>query len=232
MHAATVDSKDRFGHEGRMETILLGDGFYRQFKGHNIIGSAQRIAVLEVDFMLTAGYLMMARFHFITHALQHHADLTACRSAMVQRVQIEVAGVITGLCGGLSVFIGFKQEEFTFRTDIEGIALFLRLLQDALQGAARVSRKRSSVRQIHVADQTCNFCMLRPPGEHRIGIKIRIQIHIGFIDPHKAFDRASVDHDLVVYCLFYLRCGDRDILQTPEDVGKLHADEFNVAFSY
>ena len=43
--------------------------------------------------MLAAGHFVMTGFHFISHLFKHEADFTSGGSAVIKRVEIEIAGV-------------------------------------------------------------------------------------------------------------------------------------------
>ena len=62
------------------------------------------------------------------------------------------------------------------------------------------------------------------------GVQIGVQILVGFVDTGKAFNRGTVNADLVVQCAFYLRSGNRTIIHGTENIGKLHTDEVDAVF--
>ena len=54
------------------------------------------------------------------------------------------------------------------------------------------------------------------------------QIHVRLLDPHEAFDRGAVEHDLAVERGAELAIRDLDVLDDAEDVRELQAHELHV----
>ena len=71
VHAGAVDAVYRFRHKGSM-TVLLGNRFYRQLEGHNIIGCRQSLIVLDINFMLGRCHFVVGCLHDKAHIFQGH----------------------------------------------------------------------------------------------------------------------------------------------------------------
>ena len=100
------------------------------------------------------------------------------------------------------------------------------------QHLSRISLKRCSIAPVYITDQSCNGSRLRSPGQNRKGVKIRIKIHIRFLDSCKPFNGGAVKHALVVQCLLQLAYGNRHVLQASEHIGKLQTDKLHILFFY
>ena len=152
--------------------------------------------------------------------------------AVVQGAEIEIACFVRGPGGGQALLIRLEKEKLAFRAHIEGVTHAQRLLQNALERAARIADEGRAIGMVYVANQPGDLARLRPPGQNRIAVQIGAQVLVGFVDAHKALDGAAVDHDLVVHGLFNLGRGDGHVLQLTEDVRKLHADELHISLPH
>ena len=230
VHAGTVHTKDRLWHKGRMETIALGDGLDSLFEGHDVVGGGEGVGVFEIDLMLAGSYFVVRGFDLKAKCFQGNADLAAGAFAVVEGAEIEVTGFIAGLCGWTACFVSVKEEEFAFRTDVEGITELGSVGEDVLQHVAGIADKRGAVWIMDITDEAGDALVLWPPGQDGEGVKVGVQILVGFVDAGEAFDGAAVDHDLVVQRFFDLCAGDGDVFHLTENVSELHTDEFDIFF--
>ena len=229
VHTGAGHAVDGLGHKGGVQAVLLGQGLDRQLKGHDVVGGVEGLLILEVDLMLALGALVVAGLDLKLHSLQRQADLPAGRLAVVQGAQIEVAGLVVGLGGGLTLVIGLEQEEFRLGTHIKGIkAHVLGLLQGPLQHVAGVAGEGRTIGVVHVADQAGHLTVAGPPGEDGEGVQVGVQVLIRLVDADKTLDGGAVEHDLVVDRLLNLGGGDGNVFQLTEDVGELEADKLNI----
>ena len=120
-----------FWHKGRMQAIPGSNRLNNPLESHGIVGSCQGVGILEVNFMLSLGNFVMRSFDLKTHFFEGLDDLATTVIASVIGIEREIPGDIIGDCGGTSIFILFKQEEFRFGSDIHGIAKFLGFSQNA-----------------------------------------------------------------------------------------------------
>ena len=97
-----------------------------------------------------------------------------------------------------------------------------------LQDEAGIAGEPASVGTVDVADETGDLALLGTPGEGDEGVDIRIEIHIGFLDPRKAVYERGVEHTAVAERLFQLGGGYGHILHCAENVRKLETDKFYV----
>ena len=213
-----------------MQAVLLRQRLDRQLERHDVVRGRQRVRILKVDLVLALRHFVVRRLDLKAHLLQRKADLAPRSLAVIQRPQIEIARLVARLRRRLALLVRLEQEKLALRAHVEAVAHVRRLLQHALEHPARIAHERRSVRIVHVADQPRHLPLLRTPRQHHERIQIRIQVLVRLVDAHKSFDRASVNHDLVVHRLLDLRCRDRHILQLAEDVRKLHPDKFHVPF--
>ena len=229
VHAGACQPEQRLGHEGGVESVLLGKALHRQLEGHNLVRTVQGFIVLEVDLMLALGALMVAGLDLKAHLFQIQADLPAGALTVVQGAQIEVARLVPGEGGGVALVVSLKEEELQLRPDVEGIKAHVpAALEHPAEHPAGVAHKGGSVRVIHVADQPGNLAVHGPPGEDPEGLQVGIEVLIRLVNTDKAFNGGAVEHTLVVYSLLDLGGGDGHVLQLSEDVHKLHPNEFDV----
>ncbi len=193
----------------------------------------QSLGILEVDLVLALSHLVVAGLDLKSHLLQRYADLAAGTLAVVQGAQVEVAGLVVGLGGGLALLVGLEQEELSLGAHVEGVIAHVGgLLQHPLQHAAGVAYEGSAVGIVDVADESGHLTVLRPPGEHNKGVQVGIEVLVRLVDADKAFDGRAIQHDLVVDGLLDLGGGNGHVLELAENIGELHADEFDVLFLY
>ena len=173
---------------------------------------------------------MVTGLNLKAHVLQAQADLPAGALAVVQGAQVEIAGLVGGLGGGVAVIVRLEQEKLQLRPHVEGIAHALRPLDHLLQNAPGIAHEGRAVRIVDVADQTGHLAVLGPPGQDGEGIQVRPQVLVGLLNADKALNGAAVQHDLVVYGPLHLGRRDGDVFHLSENVGELHADELNIFF--
>ncbi len=229
VHSRTVDAEDRFGHEGRVQTVLGGDGADNPLESHGVVCGGQRVGVLEVDLVLALGNLVMRSLDLKAHRFQGLDDLAAAVDTAVVRLNIKITGHIAGLGGGAAFFISLKQEELGLGAHVHGVAHGLSLGQDALQVVARAARERGAVRVVHVADDAGGVgAILVPPRQHGESVVVRLQVHVRLVDADEAVNRGAVEHHLAVQSLFNLAQRHGDILHEAENINELKAEEVNI----
>ena len=59
-------------------------------------------------------------------------------------------------------------------------------------------------------------------------LEVGPQVHVRLFDADEALDRRAVEHDLAVQRVLELAVGDLDVLDGPEDVGELQAQELHL----
>ena len=111
MHTGTTDAEDGLGHKRSVQTVALSQHLDSQLERHDVVRRAQGVVIFEVDLMLTGGRLVVRCLHLKAKLLQCQADLPAGGLAVIQRAQIEIAGLVIGLGGGLALLVGLEQEE-------------------------------------------------------------------------------------------------------------------------
>ena len=132
-----------------------------------------------------------------SHILQVHDDVTAGILTEIQRSDVEIACLFVGVGRRHRIFVRIEQEKFTFGTYLERIPHILSLLYRTLQHITGITFKRLTVGAIDITDHTRHLALLGSPGEDLQRRQIRIQVHIGFLDPGKAIDRRTVKHTFI-----------------------------------
>ena len=122
VHAGTGRAIDGLGHKGSMQAVGVGDLLDRLLEGDDVVGGVECIGILKVDLMLTGGALVVRGFDLKAQGFQSQADLPAGVVTVVDGAQVEVAGLIAGLGGGLAVLVDLEQEELALRANVEGVA--------------------------------------------------------------------------------------------------------------
>ena len=116
MHTAAVDTEDRFGHKGGINTMLGGNLFNHQTIGHNLVGHGQGIGISHIDFMLADSHLMMRLINTDSHLFQGQNGLISQLGGGIQEGHI----IITTFIQPFRAFIILKIEILQLRTDIVG----------------------------------------------------------------------------------------------------------------
>ena len=165
-----------------------------------------------------------------SHILQVHDDVTTGILTEVQRSDVEISGLFVGVGRRHGIFIGIEQEKFTFGTYLERISHILSLLHRTLQHIAGIAFKRLGVGAIDITDHTRHLALLGSPGEDLQRRQIRIQIHIGFLDPGEAVDGGAVEHAFIVQYTIQLTGCHCNIFQIAKQIRELQTDEFHILF--
>lgn len=74
VHAIAGHAKQRLGHKGSMQLMLLRDGLDCQLEGDNVVGSGQGFGIFEIDLMLAWRTFMVRSFDLKAHFLQGQTD--------------------------------------------------------------------------------------------------------------------------------------------------------------
>ena len=144
--------------------MALRNRFYRQLKGHYIIGGSKRLAVFKINFVLPRSAFMMGSLDLKAHILQSQANIPPGVFPPVHRAQLKIASVVDSGGRGIPLIVSLEQEEFALRTHVKGKAHFSGFCQDAAQNASGVALKGSSVGFMDVADQAGYLAVLLLPG--------------------------------------------------------------------
>lgn len=135
-----------------------------------------------------------------------------------------------GIGGGPSLLIRVEKEELALRSHIEHIAHAGGLLNRPLQHIPGIPRKCGPVRIIHIADQPCHLALLGPPREYLKGIQVRVQVHVGLVNPYKSLNGGAVKHAAVIQRLPKLAGSNGHILKHTKNIRELKADELHILF--
>ncbi len=227
VHAAPVDAFDRLGHERRDVAEAAGNVANHELEGGEIVGRGERIGVPEVDLMLAGRHFVMGRLHLEAHFDQLLHNDSPDLLAPVERTQVEVGGRIVGDGGRRSVRRLLEHEELGFAAGHHGKAELPRPFDLTLEGGAGTAGKGLLVRGEDVAEQPGHPAALIIVGKDPEGVEIRLEQHVGLLDPDESLDRGAVEHDLAVQGLLELAAGHLDVLVHAQDVGELQPQKIH-----
>ena len=167
--------------------------------------TGDRVGILEVDFMLPFGDLVMGRFDLKAHFFQGFDNGAAAFDPAVIGFNIKITGDVVGDGGGTTFFVPAEEEELALGADVHGVTEFFGFFHNPLQVATGAAIKGGSVRFVNIADDTGGVAaVLFAPGENDKGVIIRFEVHIGFVDANKTFNGRTVEHDLAIQGFFNL----------------------------
>ena len=171
----------------------------------------------------------MRRLDLEAHRLEREHDLPPDVLAEIDGREIEVAGGVVGLGGGLAV-TRLEQEELGLGAGVHREAGLGRPGDRALERLPRAAGERGAVRVVDVADQARP---MRSPvfwvqGRMRNVERSGREVHVRLLDAHEPLDRRAVEHDAAVERRGELAVGNLDVLDDPEDVGELQPQELDV----
>ena len=182
---------------------------------------------MKIDLVLAGRDLVMRGFDVHAHLLERDDDFAADVFTEIDRREIEVAGRVVRLGGGLAV-AAQEQEELGFRPRHHREAALGGEGDDVLQRGARAAGEGAAVGIGDVADQAADARAVGVgPGEDLEGRQVGTEIHVRLFDSDEAFDRRAVEHDVAVERFGELAVGDLDVLDDAEDVGELKAQELD-----
>ena len=216
------------GHEGGAQPVLRGNGAHGALEGHGVVRGGQRAGIVEVNFILSGAVFVMGAFGLNVHFLQCQADFPADVFPLVQGRHIHIARLILGLERHLAVFVRLKEIEFIFRAQPEEIAQAAGLLHLAAQDGAAVSVKGLSLGGQAVAHHAGHTAGLRPPGQKRQRVRVRLEKQLAAVHIAKALDRRRVKGYPPVKGTGQLGGHDGNVLHRAEKVHKGQTDELDV----
>ena len=228
VHPRSVDAEYRLRHERRVQPVGHRHVLHDEPERRDVVGGRQHAVVVEVDFVLAGGDLVMRRLDVETHRFEREHDLAPHVLALVDRRQVEVAPGIVRL-GRRGPVPPLEQEELALGAGVHREPLRGGERDDPLERAARAALERDALGRIDVADHPRHLLTGRVvPGIDHEGVGIRTQEHVRFLDPHEALDRRAVEHDQAVQRVLELAVRNLDVLDRAEDVGELQPHELDL----
>ena len=85
MQSGAIDTIQGFGQKSCIEAMLGSNGLENVFGRHKSIGNGEGIAGLEIEFMLTGCYLVMAGLDVDVHLLERLYHLPAYSGCKIRR---------------------------------------------------------------------------------------------------------------------------------------------------
>ncbi len=186
------------------------------------LSAVECVVVLEVDLVLTAGDLVVAGFDLEAHLLESVDDIPSDVACEV-RGDVEVAAVVGGFGRRVAVLVLFEHEELGFGCEVDLVAHLLGALDGVFQDATRVALEQFARGGIvNVTDHpTGGAIVFLSPGQNRERLRVGNQTHVRFLDADEALDGGAVEVDALGERLLGLACGDGDVLDRSQDIGKL-----------
>ncbi len=124
------------------------------------------------------------------HFLEGFNDLPAAADASVVRIDVEISGDIICCCGNVPIVIFAEQEKFALRANIHGIAETSGLGEDPLQVHPWTALEGRPVGFVDITNYPGSIdAIFVSPGQDDEGVKIRLKIHVRFIDADKTVNR-------------------------------------------
>ena len=201
---------------------------HRRPEGHGVICRSNRVRIAEINFVLAGALLMVRAFRPDAHAFQRQADLPADILPLVCRGNVHVTGTVIGNFGRLAVLVQPEQIEFHLRSEGKGQSGLFGVLYRFFQQAPGVRADDGAVWLGHGAEHPHHPSMLRPPGQHTEGGRVRAQQQIRVDLPAEAGNGGAVDGDTVLEGPVQFLRHNGDIFLAARRVAEGHADELHV----
>ena len=138
---------------------------------------------------------MVAELHGDAHLLQHRDGVAPEIGSVAEGGVVEVAAVVEGN----RRIEPAEQEELDLRVDVEGEPHVGGLLQRAFQHVSGIRETRGTVGQLDVAQHPGRATIGLPPRQHLEGRRVRMDDHVGFVDPGKSLDGRAVKTNSLRY---------------------------------
>ena len=145
VHARSVQSEDRLGHEGRVQIVSERDVLHDEAEGADVVRRRQHVVVAEIDLVLAGRDFVMRGFDVKPHLLEREHDLAAHVLAEIDRREIEVSGGVVRFGGGLAV-AALEEEELRLWSRLHREAALGGHGDHPLQRGARTAGERASRR--------------------------------------------------------------------------------------
>jgi hypothetical protein len=126
------------GHERGVDALRQGNFLDDHPKGHQIVGSRERIGVTKINLLLSRSPLMMGVLHRDSHLLQHGDRAATEVSAQALRGVVKVAGLVDRRWRLAWLDRILEEKELHLGVGIEGESKISGLLQRSLEHIARI----------------------------------------------------------------------------------------------
>jgi len=178
--------------------MLGGNGFDGVFQGQHIIRSPERIGKTKVDLMLPKRAFVVTHFNLQSHLLQGVHQFRPHPNSFIVGGEIKVAAhIVWNRMDGIGS-ISLEKKKLGFRTDIKNHAARFQPGEGALQYTARVPFKWFAIGRVNVTEQAGAAQLWGGPRKDGIGIHIRSQMHVRFLDARKALHRRTIKPDAIL----------------------------------
>ena len=208
----------------------FGDHPYGELESHDLVCALQGGNGKKIQFMLGGSHFVEGGFYPDPQLFQGKHHVSSGVFTKIQRTEIQIACLVVSGHGCHPVFICVKEKEFALRRCLRFDSHCFCLFQYILQDGSGTSLVSFPILVVNITDQACHFSLLGTPWQDGEGIRIRMEIHIGFFNSGKPFEGRTVEGTFVLQCFFQLSGSDRHVFHRTAHVGKLEADEFHILF--
>ena len=149
--------RERLGHHREHRTVRFGDRVRRLLEQHHVVGTAQRIRMPEVDFVLAVRVFMVELQHIEAAARERLVQRAQERGLPRQALQVVTGlGQPIGVVGGKPFAIGTtpQQEELWLDAGLQRPATLGQPRHSALENLTRAGVERCAIDEA-IADDAC-----------------------------------------------------------------------------
>ncbi len=184
VHPAAVYPENGLGHEGGIDSILIGYLLDHDPVGHHVVGHGEGILKPQIDLMLGGGNFVVAILHLDPHGLQGQNRLPPQIPRGIEGREVEIPPLIQ--C--LRVLGRLKVEILELRPHVEGVSHPPQPLQIPLQDIPGIALVGRPIGIQDVAEHPGHGLLLGPPGDELKGNGVRPGQHIALVDSGKPLD--------------------------------------------
>ena len=227
VHPRTVVARQRLGHKGGVGGAALRQFLDGQPGGEDAVGHSQRIGVLQVDFVLAGGALVVGILHRHAHIGQIQHRIPPQVAGRVAGKLVEIARPVQRL--RLHRVVQFLEiEELQLGADIVVVAQAGGPFQVAFQGGAGVARRGVALGPADVAEHPGDGVALGAPGQQGESVGVGIGPHIAFLVAHITLDGRAVEPHPLLQGVIQVVHIDGEPFEVAQNVGKPQAHEFDI----
>ena len=164
---------------------------------------------------------MVSGLDFESHLHQLLHDDAPDLLSSIERSEVEIRGRIVRDGGRRPVRCFLEHEELGLAAGHHGKAQLSGALDLPFERGAGASGEGLLVRGVDVTEQPGHPAPFIGIGKDPEGVQVRLEEHVGLLDPDEPLDRGTIEHDLAIERLLELAPGYLDVLVYPQDIGEL-----------